>query len=278
MRNNILFVIDPQNSFMGHINGRVYQVVSATEVETAELPVAGAVDDMDRLVRFIDSDGNGEGIDDIVLTLDTHEWLFKDRDIGHAHYWKSALGAQPDPFTVISFDDIVNRKWMPFDPELGEQVLNYFSKIDTQMVWPRHCILGTWGHDIYDPLNKAIARWTNRTGNRPWPIKKGMNCHTEQYGAFEAAVPDKNDPTTEFNWTLLNHLKKATCVWVAGEAKSHCVKVSVEQAVAKLSATEIAQWTLLEDCMSCVPGFEADGENFIAEMLARGMQIAKTAV
>lgn len=275
MRNNILFIIDPQNSFMGYGNGTPYHEVAAGRTEAAELPVRGAVEDMDRLSKFIDRADGGNSIDDIIVTLDTHETLFKYRDIGHPHYWLDAAGKMPVPFTVITFQDVVEKKWTPYDPGLSEKVLNYFSKAGSQVIWPKHCVLGTWGHDIYSPLNSAIQRWSDRTGKNPQVIRKGMNCHTEQYGAFEAAVPDPDDPTTQFNWTLLNHLKKGRRVWVAGEAESHCVKTSVVQAAAKLSPREFSKLTLLTDCMSSVRGFESAGDEFIAHMQKLGMNIAK---
>lgn len=270
MRNNILFGIDCQNSFMGHSDGRPYE-------GRAELPVAGAIEDMNRLAAYIDADANGEGIDDIVLTLDTHETLFGDRDIGHPHYWRDTAGNHPAPFTQISFNDVADKKWMPYDPSLSEKTLHYLSAVGTHMVWPLHCRLGTWGHDVYEPLNAAITRWTKRTGKNPWVVRKGMNCHSEQYGAFEAAVPDPNDPTTQFNWTLLNHLRKATKVWVAGEAKSHCVKTTIEQAAAKLSTEEIRKFVLLTDCMSSVTGFYTAGEFFVVRMQNGGMNVMNVA-
>jgi nicotinamidase-related amidase len=276
MRNNILFIIDPQKSFLGYRDGRPYrEQTSDGTVMTAELPVAGSVEDMENMVRFIDSDGNGEGIDDIIVTLDTHETIYRDRDIGHPEYWVDEKGRHPAPFTKINYDDIIYLQWLPYTAALDDRVESYLKAVGSHVVWPRHCVLASWGHDIYCPLNDAIDRWIKRTGKRPGVIRKGMNCHTEQFDAFEAAVPDPNDPTTQFNWALLNILKKGTRVWCGGIAKSHCVKTSIEQAAGKLTTEEIARWTLLEDCMSSVTGSEALGDAFVAQMQMRGMSVEK---
>jgi nicotinamidase/pyrazinamidase len=277
MRNNVLFIVDGQNTFMGYSDGRAYKERLPSGLEmTAELPVAGAVEDMDRLTSFIDCDARGSGIDQIIFTLDTHERFNGDRDIGHAYYWKGSGRETPAPFTTVTYEDVVSGKWVPYDPGLYQKALKYLSAVGEQTIWPPHARFATWGHDMYGPLMAAIRRWEGCTGKSAMFVCKGMNCHTEQYGAFEAAVPDPRDPTTQFNWTLFNILRRGTRVYAGGEAMSHCVNSSVRQAAEKLTDEECARWTLLEDCMSSVAGFEAHGRIFIADMRSRGMKIEKS--
>jgi hypothetical protein len=60
---------------------------------------------------------NLDKIDDIVVTLDTHN----PDHIAHALFWNSAedgSGVQPVPFQRITHDDVLSDKWFPLDPSL----------------------------------------------------------------------------------------------------------------------------------------------------------------
>lgn len=267
---NILFVIDPQNDFMGRNDGS-----PLTEGgNVAALPVNGAVADMLRLAGYIDR--KGDEFAQIIVTLDTHEVVGTHlSDIGHPGFWMDANGNHPAPFTLITKDDIARRVWQPYIAGFGARVHDYFQKVGTQMIWPPHCIDGTWGHQVFTTLQGALDRWEEKSGTPVTYVRKGMNPLTEQYGVFEAAVPDPDDKETQFNVKLLVRLAAAPRVVFAGEALDYCVKTSIEQAVAVLPTDALHKFTLLANCMSpvTIAGDNTVGKNFLADMQNRGMLI-----
>lgn len=283
----VLFVIDPQNDFLGNADGSPYvERLSRGGYFTAALPVKGAVDAMNRLAAYIYSDADGKGIDDIVVTLDTHEEgagddAHKNPDIGHPAYWRNAEGKEPAPMTtVITRLDVENGTWRPYDPGLLKYVLEYLDKVGVQVVWNRHCVDGTWGHRVYTPLAAALGRWEERTGKKVCYVRKGMNTDTEQYGAFEAALTNRYDSRTQFNWEMLDRLRNnPRPKEAAGIATDFCVKTSMEQAVSKLSYDEAQQFTLLTDAMAAVnlEGTGKVGDDFIINMKSKGLSISTCA-
>ena len=80
-----LLVIDPQNDFCDP-NGSLY--------------VPGAQDDMDRLASLIDK--MRDRLTDIHVTMDSHRKV----DISHPIWFKDARGHHPDPFTVVTAEDL----------------------------------------------------------------------------------------------------------------------------------------------------------------------------
>lgn len=271
-----LLIIDPQNDFMGNADGTPYD----TDEGRAALPVSGAVYDMQRLARFIDG-AQGDGtIGKIIVTLDTHEVVGTHlSDIGHPGFWMDAAGNHPPPFTLITRADVESRVWRPYIEGFGARVHDYFSRAKTQMIWPPHCLDGTWGHQVLESLQASIKNWQTATGGEVEYVRKGMNPLTEQYGVFEAAVPDPDDKETQFNVKLLAKLAAAPQVVVAGEALDYCVKASVEQAAAVLPTDALHKFVLLTDCMSpvTIAGDNTVGAEFLADMQNRGVLLTRTA-
>ena len=36
------------------------------------------------------------------------------------------------------------------------------------MVWPVHCVLGTWGHNIHDDVADELAHWEQQRQRTAW--------------------------------------------------------------------------------------------------------------
>ena len=64
---------------------------------------------------------------------------------------------------------------------------------------------------------------------------------------------------------------------VAGEALSQCVAASGDDMLAHMGDTALRNCVFLTDCMSPVPGFEADGQQFLARLHGRGVRTMTTA-
>ena len=232
---SLLFIIDMQNDFCQ---------------PTGSLYVPGAENDVERLCRFIGS--NADSIDRIVLTQDNHHYL----DISHPCFWTDHAGKHPAPFTVIMPEDVETDRWIPrMYPKRALQYLHALRDNDeyAHTVWPEHCIWGSEGAAIVAALMNVIADWAKQ-GKYHTVISKGTNPLTEHFGAFRANVPLPDCPETALNLPLINELKSFDRIWIAGEAKSHCVANTIRQLFDYPEI--IKKLAILEDCMSHVPGFE----------------------
>lgn len=253
-----LLVIDPQNDFM--------------DIAGAALPIAGADADMARLAGFLDA--MSARINDLVVTLDSHASV----GIERTTFWTTAKGAAVAPFTLITAADARSGKFVPRNAARREEAMQYLSDLEaasgrTLIVWPVHCVLGTWGHNIQQSLAESIARWEYRSGHTCDKLLKGLNTMTEQYSAFRAEVPRADDVRTANNTALMVRLAAGDEVLVvAGEALSHCVAASGEDMLAQLDAARLRNTVFLSDCMSPVTGFEAAGQEFLQKLRDQGVR------
>lgn len=258
-----LLVIDPQNDFC--------------DIPGAALPVSGANADMERLAKLIDRVGHK--LDDIHVTLDSHRPI----DIAHPGFWADGKGSNPNPFTMISSGDIEAGIWTPSNPSLRDRALAYTRALEAGgkyalIIWPEHCLIGTWGHNVHSKLNEALYRWSKKHFATVDYVTKGSNPFTEHYGALMAEVPDSEDPGTALNTRVLEMLAEADIIGVAGEASSHCVLTTVNQIAENIGEEHIKKFHLLTDCMSPVapvPGadFPAIASAWLKDMQKRGMTL-----
>ena len=268
-----LLVIDPQNDFM--------------DIDGAALPVPGADADMRRVAALVDR--LDPHLSDLVLTLDSHASY----GIERTSFWVDAQGRSVPPFTQITAADLLAGRYCPREPgsdsvsadsdqvasavRLRAEVLGYLQALEagaryTLMAWPVHCVLGTWGHNIHADLAQAVARWEAAHCRVAERVLKGRNPLTEQYSALRAEVPRCDDPATGMNETLLARLRGGDGpLLVAGEALSHCVAATMDDALGRMTARQRERTVLLSDCMSPVSGFERAGLAFLER--ARAMQV-----
>lgn len=254
----ILLVIDPQNDFCS---------------PKGSLFVPGAVEDCERLAYFIQN--NKTQIDSISVTLDSHSCYH----VAHGVFWQDQNGNHPEPYTQITYNDFENGIWRPVDSSYNKKIENYLLSLESKgryklVIWPQHCIVGTSGSDIYPSVYKAINDWEmSHPCKNMGIIRKALNQCTEHYSAVQAEVPDPSDDSTKTNFTLIDILKEADRVYIAGEALSHCVANTVSDLAVYISPDKMY---LLRDCASSVVGFEAQGEDFLSQMKAKGMNIASS--
>lgn len=260
-----LLIIDPQNDFCDLPE-------SLCDGHVPALPVAGAHADMRRLAALIDA--GGAGLTEISVTLDSHQRL----DIAHPTFWVQGDGQAVAPFTPIRAAQVRDGGYRPRAVKALPRVHAYLQALEaagryTHMVWPVHCELGTWGHNVHATLRAAYNRWEEAGGTGVHKVIKGTHPWTEHYSAIRAEVPDPAVPETLLNEHLLARLAAADQVLIAGEAGSHCVKATTEHIVEALGPGRLV---LLQDCMSPVGGFEAQYQDFLQAMAARGVRIASS--
>ena len=257
---NTLFIIDPQNDFCDPENGALY--------------VPGAENDMARLSDFIAT--NGPQLDRIVVSLDSHQRL----DISHPLWYRDEQGNRPAPFTVITAADVENGVWRTRRDADHQRTLDYLHQLKAgdrypHVIWPEHCLVGHWGHNVWPALHFALAHWEQENLRRVEYVYKGTNPYTEHFSAIQAEVPDPNDAATLPQSELVEQLAQAHTILVAGEARSHCVANTVRDLDA-LKSEVSKKLVLLSDTTSDVGGFEALGEAFVADLMGKGMRCVTT--
>ena len=266
MEQTHLVIIDPQNDFCDP-KGTLY--------------VKGAEEDMQRLADFLDSP-RGDKIQQISVTLDSHHYF----DIAHPIFWVDSAGNNPAPLaTMISHDDVMNGVWTPKKPGMLQYAQEYTKKLDENgryplMVWPTHCVVGTWGSAIHPTLEAALQRWAARNTTTIGYVAKGNNPLTEHYSAVKADVPHPRDPSTNINTGFIQSLENADNVLIAGEASSHCVLYTVRDIADEFGDTNISKLIMLTDAMSPVeaPGvdFPQMALDFQSDMQDKGLRLSTT--
>ena len=258
-----LLIIDPQNDFVS---------------PHGSLSVAGATEDAARLARFMES--ARAQLSSIVISLDSHQRV----DISHPLWFVDDQGRSPDPFTVITSEDLRAGRWSARGGR-QERTARYLGELERRgryphVIWPEHCLIGSEGHGVYPLIQEQALAWAARHAEHDGQVRfvsKGESPWTEHFSAVEAEVPDDSDPHTLTNHDLIAQLLLTEVVYVAGWARSHCVGNTVRYLI-KYGGTALAKrLVLLSDTMSDVPGFEDAGEAFTREVLAQGVRLQDSA-
>jgi nicotinamidase-related amidase len=256
-----LIVIDPQNDFCDP-KGALY--------------VNGSDKDMNRLATMVGR--LRDKLHDIHVTLDSHQAIH----IAHPVFWKNSAGQHPNPFTIISAADVRNGTWTTSKPGLYKRALAYVEGLEKNSryplcIWPPHCLIGSWGHGVWPALYEKLMDWSNQRFGSIDFVTKGSNILTEHYSAIQADVPDPSDPGTQINTGFLQTVNEADIVLLAGEAGSHCLANTGRDMVNYFPDDSfVKKLVLLTDATSPVPGFEKNQDDFIKEMVARGMKTTTT--
>lgn len=232
----LLLCIDVQNDF----------------IEGGSLPVSGSIGDVERITRFIYNNMNG--ITDIMCSMDTH-YPFH---IFFPSWWKNSDGDSPDPYTIITYDDVSRGVWRPVYGNLADS-LTYLQKLEEQAkknlcIWTYHCLHGTEGFELESQFSKMVYFHATARKTIPRIIHKGTDFYSEMYGIIRAEYSKKNLKNTR----VLNAFQEYDEIYVVGEAASHCLLESVKQ-IAEEYATRpeiTSKITILEDCTSPISGYE----------------------
>jgi len=256
-----LLILDPQNDFCN---------------PEGALFVKGAEQDSVRLAAMIRR--LGWKWNNIHVTLDSHRVV----DVAHPIFWKDGQGNHPPVFTQISAADVINGVFRPTNPGDTERMIIYTQTLAANhnkyplIIWPYHCLIGSWGHGIVPEVLNSLQEWEKNTFSSVDFITKGSNIHTEHYSAVQADVPDPGDPATQLNERLITTLKGADIIAFAGQALSHCVANTIRDIAREFGDENVHKLVLIEDTTSSVTGFEQAGEKFVKEMILKGMKTANS--
>ncbi len=260
----MLLLVDPQVDFIH---------------EDGALSVPGAVADTRRTIEWVFR--NVGQITAIASSLDSHI----PTQIFFPTWWVNPAGRHPDPFTVITGEDVDRERWRPLYERRWSQT--YPHKLESSsrkelMIWPYHTLIGTTGHAITPALYEAIAYHAAARRARPVFLNKGAIPKTEHYSLLEPEVKVPRIPEGDLNTPFLEMLATYDLIYVAGQAKSHCVLETVASVMRYFEgqASEIAKWRILTDCMSAVAhptiDFDALADQSFGEFARQGLTLVSS--
>lgn len=253
-RRVLLLLVDPQVDFI-HVDG--------------SLSVPGAVEDTRRTIEWL-FEHVGE-ITTIAASLDTHTPM----QIFYPGWWVSPEGAHPEPFTLITADDVDSERWCPTVEKAWS--VEYVRRLEEQArkvltIWPYHTMLGTSGHAMTPALYEAVAYHAAARGTAPEFLLKGRIPKTEHYSMLEPEVKVPEEPNGTLNLDFVNKIAQYDRVYFAGQAKSHCVLETTRSLINHFGPERpdlIQRWHILTDCTSSVAHPEVDFDAMADEAYTR---------
>ncbi len=249
----LLLLVDPQVDFI-HPDGT--------------LSVPGAVEDTQRIVEWLYH--HAERITTIAASLDSHVPV----QIFYPTWWMDRGGAYPAPFTIITNAEAKAGYWSPLYEEAWS--MEYLEQLEEHakkqlMIWPYHTMIGTPGHAITPTLYEAIAYHAAARQSAPIFLTKGSIPKTEHYSILEPEVKVSETPMGNLNIPFLEMVASHDLVFIAGQAKSHCVLETVSSMMRFYANSPeiVAKLRILMDCTSSVAHPEIDFDAMANEVLAR---------
>jgi nicotinamidase-related amidase len=280
-----LVAVDVQNTFC----------IPAFELFVAGRSGTGAIDDNRRLCEFVYR--NLDAITQIIPTLDTHQAM----QVFHALWLVDSKGNHPEPYTLISADDVAEGRWQ-VDPEVAEalgleldyarrHLVHYTRALDESgkyrlTIWPYHAMLGGIGHALVPAVEEAIFFHTVARHSQPDFRVKGTLPLTEHYSVFGPEVTEGPDGDTlgRHDAELVEKLLGFDAVVIAGQAKSHCVAWTIDDLLRSpaVGERELAEKVyLLEDCTSPVvvpevADYTEEADAAFARFAEAGMHVVRS--
>ncbi len=250
---NHLLIIDMQADFC-HQGGTLF--------------IPGAGEDVRRLVEFIYR--QAAHITGITCSLDSH----LPHQIFHSCWWADQNGKHPEPLTVISDDDVREKRWRPLmEPEWSTE---YVRKLRTHskkelVIWPYHVPIGGIGHVLDPELWSAVFWHSLARKSQPTWWRKGNIPGTEHYSIVQPEILVPDHPEGGRDQDFLDLLDQQDHIVVAGEAASHCVLETIEDLVDEFRDRPgaLGRIFILRDCTSPVKHAEIDFEALTREQFAR---------
>ena len=251
-----LLLVDVQNTFC----------IPEFELFVGGRSGTGAIDDNRRLCEFIYR--NLGVITHICPTMDTHRSM----QIFHPMFFVNQNGDQPAPFTIISPDEVEDGIWranpeviksLGIDPSYIKKFLKHYTRTLNQggkyslTIWPYHAMLGGIGHALVAAVEEAIFFHSMiRCCSADFQLK-GDNPFTENYSVIKPEVMynSEGDQIADKNSKLIEKLTEYDALFIAGQAKSHCVAWTIDDLFSELCAIDNSlanKIYVVEDCMSPV--------------------------
>lgn len=263
-RKMMLLLVDPQVGFV-HADG--------------SLSVPGAIEDTKRTIEWIFH--NASELTTVAASLDSH-LLYQ---IFSPLWWADAKGNHPAPFTPITAAEVQKGVWSPVVEPVWS--LEYVKKLEaggrySLMIWPYHTMIGSPDQAIVPSLFEVILWHAAARHTQPNWLVKGSIPKTENYSILEPEVKVDGHPAGGLNTAFLDALAAYRLIYVAGQAKSHCVLWTMRSIMTYFANRPdvIAKLRFLIDCTSSVQhpavDFDALANAELGEMEKQGMRLVKS--
>ncbi|MFN8377081.1 MAG: nicotinamidase [Anaerolineae bacterium] len=232
------------------------------------LSVPGAVEDTRRTIEWLYR--NAGEITTIAASLDSHVPI----QIFFPTWWIDSEGRHPAPFTTIHSGDVERGRWRAlYDPEWSQEYVDQLEQRSRKelMIWPYHVLIGTVGHSLTPALYEAVAFHTAARQSQPLFLAKGSIPKTEHYSILEPEVKVPEAPLGSLNTDFLSMIATYDRIFIAGQAKSHCVLETVSSMMRYFQdrPDTIAKMRVLMDCTSSVVHPEIDFDEVANEAFSR---------
>lgn len=247
--------------------------------EDGSLRVPGAVADTRRTIEWLFA--HTAEVTAVAASLDTHIPL----QIFYSTWWANADGEHPEPFTPITAEEVDSGLWQPlYQPEWSVSYVHQLQERAKKdlMIWPFHTMLGTPGHAMTPALYEAVIYHAAARQSQPRFVTKGAIANTEYYSLLEPEVKVPEDPRGSLNRDFLDEILAYDRVYVAGQAKSHCV-LETMSSIMRYHGDDpetTSKFHLLADCTSPVQHPEIDFEAMANETYQRfeqrGLQLVRS--
>lgn len=235
------------------------------------LSVPGAIEDTQRIVNWMVERTEDGTLTAVKASLDSHVPI----QIFSPLWWMDRYGNSPDPYTVIDVNSVLSGALRPRIRNEEEWSINYVERLENEakkalMIWPYHTLIGTVGHNLVPALAEAIGYHTGVRGQQPNYIGKGTIPKTEHYSLFEPEIKVPDHEQGGLNVQVLDELPKYDRIFVAGQAKSHCVLESVTSMMRyfKNRPEVIEKFRFMMDCSSSVVHPDIDFDTMANEAFA----------
>src|SRR6187200_3167652 len=187
-----VLAVDIQNTFC----------IPDFEVFVAGRSGMGAVDDNRRLCEFLYR--NLGEITQVFPSLDTHHAM----QVFHAIWLADEHGNHPDPYTLVSPEDVESGRWrvneavadaLGLDPGYAARHLAHYTRALAAggkynlTIWPYHAMLGGIGHALVSAVEEALFFHSVARYSQPDFQVKGDNPLTEHYSMLGPEVTEGPD-------------------------------------------------------------------------------------
>jgi len=260
------------------------------------LAVPGAIEDTRRTIEWIYR--NIERLTYIATSMDCHLPF----QIFFPSWWidtKTGQLLNGFDFTSVTLANLLAKKIKPifdfdYDYAPGKKMKwseYYLTELEKPLpvwpffkknlaVWPFHTPLGAPESAVEPSLFEAIWFHAGARSSQPHFEIKGSVPQTENYSIMEVEVPYSGDKNAGINKDFLNLLQNYDLIYIAGQAKSHCVYETIVSIVRYFGAKApevLSRIRILEDCTSPVGGFEDMADQAFKELSAKyGLKLVKS--
>ncbi|RMF79283.1 MAG: hypothetical protein D6737_11945 [Chloroflexi bacterium] len=247
---------------------------------TGTLAVPDAIFDLRRTIEWV-LQHIGD-ITTIAASLDSHIPI----QIFYPTWWVDSDGNHPQAYTVITHEDVQSGKWQPiFEPEWSVEYVQRLQQHakKTLMIWPYHTMIGSTGHNLMPAVYETIVYHSAARRAHPMMITKGLIAKSEFYSLLEPEIKVPDEPDGSLNLDVIRLIEHHDAVYIAGQAKSHCVLETVTSIMNYFNdqPEQISKLHILTDCTSSVAhpeiDFDALADETFADFAKRGLKLITSA-